>query len=148
MSVSALDRILVVDDDDDDALLTTRAVWRALALLNLPSLAVERASDGREALDFLFDNRGFLRSHKPKLVLLDLFMPRMDGHQFISECRAKDHGWSVPIVCLTTSDNAVDVEGAWKEGANGYIVKAAKQAEMVESLKALLGFWLAYNRLP
>lgn len=148
MSVTALDRILVVDDDDDDALLTTRAVWRALALLNLPALAVERASDGREALDKLFDSRGELRSPRPKLVLLDLFMPRMDGHQFLSECRGRERGSIVPIVCLTTSDNAVDVEGAWKEGANGYLVKAAKQTEMVESLRALLDFWLNHNRLP
>lgn len=138
--------VLLVEDNPDDAELTLRAFKRH----NLVNKVIH-AHDGVEALDFLFARHahaGRDRTHLPSLILLDINMPRMDGHEVLAALRADLLTAKVPVVMLTSSDDAPDIQRAYSNGANSYVRKPVEFAEFIEAAGQLGVYWLMLNRAP
>ena len=105
------------------------------------------AGDGVEALDFLFakgDHAGREVSIKPRLILLDLNMPRMDGLETLQRLRADERTKLLPIVMLTASDNSTDQAEAYRLGVNGYVDKLS-EVPFPEMVKRIADYWLGLN---
>jgi CheY-like chemotaxis protein len=110
--------ILVVDDDDADALMIEEALE-----LSDADVVVNRVGDGREALDYLRRTGDHTGATRPDLILLDLNMPRMGGHEALVEIKADDDLKSIPVVILTTSGAGSDVLSSYQSQANAYVTK-------------------------
>jgi CheY-like chemotaxis protein len=105
------------------------------------------AGDGIEALDFLLgrgDHASRDVSVKPRLILLDLNMPRMDGLQTLRRLRADERTKLLPIVMLTASDNSTDQAEAYRLGVNGYVDKLS-EVPFPEMVKRIADYWLGLN---
>jgi CheY-like chemotaxis protein len=105
------------------------------------------AGDGIEALDFLLgrgDHASRDVSVKPRLILLDLNMPRMDGLETLQRLRADERTKLLPIVMLTASDNSTDQAEAYRSGVNGYVDKLSN-VPFPEMVKRIADYWLGLN---
>jgi CheY-like chemotaxis protein len=137
--------ILLVEDDPLDLQMTLRALEAGT-----PS-RIEVARDGEEALDFLFCRGAY--SHRspdsgPKLVLLDLKLPKVDGLQVLRELKADPRRRSIPVVVLTSSGEQRDVVDSYNLGVNSYIQKPVDIGEFRQIVKTLGLYWLSINRPP
>lgn len=130
--------ILLVEDDDIDALL----VRRAFGELEIADQLV-REVDGIDALEYLRD----AANRKPRVILLDINMPRMNGFEFLKVVKADDQMKRIPIVMLTTSDVDQNVCDGFDLGVAGYIVKPVSFLKFVEAMKTLNAYW-TLSRLP
>lgn len=128
--------ILLVEDNDVDVLLFQRALRNAGT-----NSSVVRAKDGFEALDILNNSDAEKQVQDPFVILLDINMPRMNGHEFLKELRASAHLSSARVVVVTTSNNPKDIELAYGRYASGYVVKPGGTAEMTEVIKSLHKYW-------
>jgi two-component system, response regulator len=138
--------ILLVDDSRDDVDLTLHAL-RAENLAN----HVFIARDGEEALDFLFcsgphSGRSFDRP--PKLVLLDLKMPKVDGMQVLKQIKGDERTRSIPVVLMTSSREDRDMVSGYDLGVNSYLQKPVDFDEFRKMVKLLGLYWLVTNRPP
>ena len=138
--------ILLVEDDPQDIRLTLRELERE----NLRNRIVV-ARDGEEALDFLFcrgvhKERSFL--HLPKLVLLDLKLPKVDGLQVLQEIKSKPETKTIPVVVMTSSGEQRDLVESYRLGVNSYIQKPVDFDKFCETIKTLGFYWLVVNRVP
>jgi two-component system, response regulator len=140
---SANNSILLVEDNPDDAKLTLRA-FKQSNIAN-PIVVVK---DGVEALDFLFARGAYSdRSDKslPVLVVLDLKLPKLDGHGVLKAIRADERTKLIPVVIMTSSKEEQDIVASYSLGANSYIRKPVDFAEFVEAAKLLGIYWLMLN---
>lgn len=128
--------ILLVEDNDVDVLLFQRALRNAGT-----SSSVVRAKDGVEALEILNEQDEERQVQNPYVILLDINMPRMNGHEFLKELRASEHLSSSRVVVVTTSNDPGDIELAYGRYASGYVVKPGGTAEMTEIIKSLEKYW-------
>jgi two-component system response regulator len=138
--------ILLVDDSSEDVELTILALRRS-KLANV----IEVAEDGAEALDFLFcrgrhKDRSF--SHPPKLILLDLKLPKVDGLDVLRAVRADERTKTIPIVILTSSKEQRDVIDGYKLGVSAYIQKPVDFEQFAEIIRQIGSFWLVLNQAP
>ena len=132
--------ILLVEDNEDDVELTLHAL-RKERLAN----SIEVARDGEEALDFLFgDSRGAL----PRLVLLDLKLPKVDGMEVLRRLKADPRSHNVPVVILTSSREERDLVSGYKLGVNSYIQKPVDFDQFRETIKQVGLYWLVINQAP
>jgi two-component system, response regulator len=140
--------VLLVDDNPDDVALMQRVFARA-GVLATDEVVVAR--DGVQALDFLFatgDHVGRDVRALPRVVFLDLKMPRIDGLEVLRRIRADARTSLVPVVILTSSDEARDVQESYQLGANSYIRKPEDSAQFSEAMGALGRYWFRLNRVP
>ncbi|MCY1017824.1 response regulator [Pyxidicoccus sp. MSG2] len=138
--------ILLVEDNPDDADLTLRAFKRAGI-----TTPVDVARDGVEALDYLLAQGAFeSRAGKPLpvVVLLDLKLPRLDGHEVLRRIRADARTRLLPVVVLTSSVEEVDLVRGYGGGANSYVRKPVSYTEFVEAARQLGLYWLVLNHEP
>lgn len=145
MSTDQID-ILLVEDSVDDAELTIRALKKS----NLVNSLVHIQS-GEEALDFIFcqgtyKNRNF--QNVPKLILLDLKMPRIDGIEILRRIKWDDRTKVIPTVILTSSKEDKDIIESYKLGANSYFVKPVDFEGFVIAISSLSRYWLELNEAP
>ncbi len=136
-------RILLVEDNDDHVLL----MRRALGQLNEP-YAVDVARDGAEAVDMLLpqdvpEGRDVLPL--PDVVLLDLKLPKLHGFEVLRRLRAHKRTKLLPVVILTSSDEASDIARGYSEGANSYLCKPVDFNEFVELVRYVGTYWLSLN---
>ncbi|MBL8613560.1 MAG: response regulator [Myxococcales bacterium] len=131
--------MLLVEDNPLDQKLMLRALKRAGISARIVVLA-----DGLEAVDFLLDPDNGL----PAVVLLDINLPRLDGLEVVRRVRAEERTRLVPIVMLTTSDEASDLERSYAFGANSFVRKPVDSEEFDEVVRQLSAYWLELNRLP
>ncbi|WP_436535195.1 response regulator [Actinoplanes sp. HUAS TT8] len=110
--------VLVVDDDEADFLM----VEEALETASVPPI-VTRVADGRQALDFLHRRGFYADARRPDLVLLDLNMPRMNGHEVLAAMKNDDELCTIPVVVLTTSSAREDVDASYQQHASAYVTK-------------------------
>ncbi|HUP01642.1 MAG TPA: response regulator [Gemmatimonadota bacterium] len=128
--------ILLVEDSEDDVELTRRAFRRN----NLGNTLVV-ARDGAEALSHLFDEDADL----PELVLLDLQLPKIDGHEVLRRIRADARTRLLPVVVLTSSNEQRDLVESYTGGANSFIRKPVDFEQFVEAVRQLELYWLVLN---
>jgi len=138
--------ILLVEDNPHDAELTIRALKKR----NLANHLVHVA-DGQVALDFLFGTGAYEGRdicQQPKVVLLDLKLPKRDGIEVLRQLRADERTKLLPIVVLTSSKEDCDVLETYKLGANSYIVKPVDFEKFSEAVSNLGLYWLLLNESP
>lgn len=138
--------ILLVEDRVEDAELAMMALKDHHLANNL-----KWVKDGQEALDFLFARNEYtdrMDSIRPKLVLLDLKMPKVDGIQVLREIRNNPKTKTMPVVVLTTSKEEQDVVNAYNLGVNSYISKPVGFDNFLKSVKELGFYWLLLNEPP
>lgn len=138
--------ILLVEDNPDDQALTLRALKKNN--IRNPVVVVE---DGVEALDYLFATGSFAdrdANDPPMLVLLDLKLPKVDGHQVLSRLRQDSRTELVPVVILTSSREERDLIEGYRSGANSYIQKPVDFDDFIEAVRQLGLYWLLLNQAP
>jgi len=146
VTAAATPVILLVEDDPDHTELVRRAIEELGRDVRLVALA-----DGEIALDYLFRRGEWAnpeRSPKPDLVLLDLRLPRLDGFSVLREIKSASALRHVPVVILTSSSSDRDVEQAYAEHANSYLVKPHDYERLVTLLGRARDYWLVRNRGP
>jgi two-component system, response regulator len=131
-------QILLVEDSQDDAELTIRAI-----MTNKIANRVELVKDGVEAVEYL--QRG---GPLPRLVLLDLKLPRMNGLEVLKAIRGNERTRTLPVVVLTSSREEPDIAGAYSLGVNSYIVKPVEFEDFVKAVKDAGLYWLLLNEPP
>ncbi|MGI8608402.1 MAG: response regulator [Candidatus Dormibacteria bacterium] len=136
--------VLLVEDSDDDAEMT----MDTLEEYQLGDRAV-RVRDGQEALDFMFLQGAYRdrRSGLPKLILMDIKMPKVDGLEVLRALRADPRTAGVPIVLLTSSAEERDIYRAHDLNATSYIVKPVDYERFVEAIREIGTYWLVLNQL-
>ena len=146
MNESKLIEILLVEDNPRDAELMIRAFKKRNLANNL--IHVE---DGSEALDFLF-NRGKFEGRKagsaPKIVLLDLKLPKVNGLEVLREIKNNEDTRKIPVVVVTSSAEDPDIKLAYELGANSYVVKPVNFEAFTEVVSNLGLYWLMINQPP
>jgi len=138
--------ILLVEDNQDDEELALRALKK-----NHLSNSIEVARDGEEALRFLFGEDGIDTSvlHKqPRLILLDLKLPKVDGLEVLKQIKQHPSGREIPVVILTTSAQEPDMKRAYELGVNSYLIKPVDFEHFVEIVRKLGFYWLLLNQAP
>lgn len=135
-------KILLVEDNPDDVEL----IQRALKSHNVINEMVV-AHDGVEALDYFF-GPGAEERPLPHLVLLDLKLPRVDGHEVLRRLRSAERTRLLPVVILTTSDERGDVMQSYENGASSYVRKPVDFEEFLGAVKTLGIYWLMLNEPP
>jgi CheY-like chemotaxis protein len=138
--------ILLVEDTAADAELTMRAL-RKHSLVN----SLVWVKDGAEALDFLFATGAYADrdcAHQPKVVLLDLRLPRVSGIEVLRRVKADERTRSIPVVVLTSSKEDIDVEECYRLGVNSYITKPVAFDEFFRVVGELGLYWLLLNKKP
>lgn len=129
--------ILLVEDNPDDIALTLRA----LSKRNLAN-RVQVARDGVEAFEYLHN------SSRPKVILLDLKLPRMNGLEVLERLKADADTRSIPVVVLTSSREEPDIQKAYKLGVNSYIVKPVDFEQFMTAVSEAGLYWLVVNQPP
>ena len=138
--------ILLVEDSQDDLEMTLRALRKA----NLAN-HVEIARDGVEALDFIFcqgAHAGRNVEQRPKVVLLDLKLPRVDGMEVLRRMKGDPRTKMIPVVVLTSSKEQKDVVESYHLGVNSYIVKPVNFEGFAAAVQELGFYWMLLNQPP
>ncbi|MFC4454158.1 response regulator [Deinococcus sonorensis] len=143
MSERSAVEILLVEDNPADVFLTEAAFEAAGVAVQL-----HLARDGVEALDLLTPPGGDGPGLSPRLVLLDLNMPRKNGFEVLNALKANDQTRHLPVVILTTSAAQSDVERCYQLQANAYVTKPSGLDEFIEFIRVLERYWLQVVRLP
>lgn len=138
--------ILLVEDNVNDAELTIRALKK-----NQLANKMVHLKDGAEALDFLFA-KGNYSSRKientPKVILLDLRMPKVNGIQVLEKIKSDKRTRRIPVVVLTSSKEDPDIQKSYDLGVNAYVVKPVKFEDFVKAVADLGLFWMLLNHPP
>ncbi|WP_226479334.1 response regulator [Natrinema amylolyticum] len=135
--------ILLVEDNPGDVRLTQEAFKEAE-----PTISLHVTMDGNEALEFLFQRGKYEGVTYPDLVLLDLNLPKKDGHEVLKEIRDEEELTPVPILVLTSSETEEDVRESYELTANAYLTKSADPDEFASLMQSVADFWLRSAQLP
>ncbi len=138
--------ILLVEDNPTDVELTLRALKK-----NNLTNKVHVVTDGAEALDYLFATGTYKEREidkKPKVVLLDLKLPKVDGLEVLKKIKSDERTRDIPVVVLTSSKEEQDRIESYKLGVNSYIVKPVNFEQFTKSVLELGLYWLLLNELP
>lgn len=138
--------ILLVEDSPADAELTIRALKKHCLVNNLVWV-----KDGASALDFLFATGAYAgrdSARTPKVVLLDLHLPRLSGIEVLRQIKNDERTRLIPVVVLTSSKEDIDVEECYRLGVNSYIAKPVSFDEFIKVVGELGLYWLLLNKRP
>lgn len=137
--------ILLVEDNPNDAELAIRA-------LNKNHLAnrIQWVKDGEQALDYIFYRGEFAnrRRELPRVVLLDLRLPKLDGIEVLTAIRNNEVTKNIPVVVLTSSKEERDLVETYKLGVNSFVAKPVAFEEFVQTVAELGLYWVLVNRVP
>ena len=138
--------ILLVEDNPDDLEMTLHALREAKV-----ANRIQVARDGAEALDFIFCQGIFAArrmENGPKIILLDLKLPKVDGREVLARIKGDDRTKKIPVIVLTSSKEQNDVVDTYDLGVNSYIVKPVDFEQFVAAIKQLGMYWLLLNQPP
>lgn len=138
-----LAEILMIEDSLADVLITREAFEQA-RLAN----ALHVVEDGVQAMKFLRREENFASSPRPDLILLDLNLPRKNGHEVLAEIKADPELRSIPVIVLTTSQAEQDIIEAYDQHANCYIVKPVGFENFMKAVQSIQRFWFSLVTLP
>ena len=134
--------VLLIEDSEQDAELTLRVLQR-----HEFARSVVWVRDGVEALDYVFgppDQPALMAD--PRVVLLDIKMPRMDGHQVLRRFKGDPRSRHIPVVIMSSSRVDHDISASLDEGANSYVVKPVNFDEFSETVRQVSAYWLTVNQ--
>jgi CheY-like chemotaxis protein len=138
--------ILMADDDPDDRMLVREALNESRA-----SQRLDCVEDGEELLDYL-RRRGKYEhlpaDHQPRIILLDLNMPRKDGREALKEIKEDPQLRQIPVIVLTTSNAVEDIQRTYDLGASSFLIKPRNFETLVKTLETLVLYWFDTCRLP
>jgi two-component system, response regulator len=140
------EEILLVEDDPADAELTLMAISKEKLTTN-----VHVVRDGAEALDFVFCRGSYAQrkfDHPPKLILLDLKLPKVSGHQVLRAIKSDPRTSSIPVVVLTSSAQDRDLVECYRSGTNSYIQKPVDLQKFRDTVRNFGFYWLRVNQDP
>jgi two-component system, response regulator len=138
--------ILLVEDNPNDVELTMMALKENNLANN-----VHVAKDGEEALEFIFSTGRYknrVNNINPKVILLDLKLPKVDGIEVLRNLRSNERTKCIPVVILTSSREERDIVETYKLGVNSYIVKPVQFENFIKTVKELGLYWLVVNQPP
>jgi two-component system, response regulator len=138
--------ILLVEDNPNDVELTLHALKK-----NNLANRIDIVRDGAEALEYLFGSgtdAGGDINHKPKVILLDLKLPKVDGMEVLKRIKADERTRSIPVVVLTSSREERDIVESYRLGVNSYIAKPVDFEQFTEAVRQLGLYWLLLNQPP
>ena len=138
--------VILVEDNEDDAALVIRALKKNNLANNLVHL-----KDGVEALDFIFATgqyEGRQIKNSPKVILLDLKMPRVNGIEVLQKVKSDPRTEAIPIVVLTSSGEDPDIKKCYELGANSYIIKPVEFDNFSKAVSDLGLYWILLNKPP
>jgi CheY-like chemotaxis protein len=136
--------ILLVEDNEDDATLSIRALVKS-GFTN----RVCHVEDGVQALDYIYRREAYASrkyGEQPKLILLDLKMPKISGIQVLEILKTDSTTKSIPIVILTSSASDPDIKKCYALGANSYIIKPVASDNFFQAIKELELYWMVRNQ--
>ena len=146
MNEMSLIEVLLVEDDRDDLDMTLRALRKA----NLAN-HIQIARDGAEALEFIFCQGVYAErqiENGPKVVLLDLKLPKVDGMEVLKRIKSDPRTMNTPVVMLTSSNEQKDIIESYNLGVNSCIVKPVNFEGFAAAVQGLGMYWLLLNQLP
>jgi len=146
MNENNIVEILIVEDTPQDLELALRALKKA----NLAN-HIQVARDGAEALEFIFcegAHAGRKMENGPKVILLDLKLPKVDGLEVLQRIKGNPHTKTIPVVVLTSSKEQRDIVDSYRLGVNSYIVKPVNFERFVAAVQDLGMYWLLLNQPP
>ena len=138
--------ILLVEDNPADAEMTLRALRR-----NNLANKVHWVKDGEQALEFMFRTGAYAGRDPvtvPKLIMLDIKMPKVDGIEVLRRVKANEETRQVPVVVMTSSNEERDVVESYRLGVNSYIVKPVQFESFLETVANIGLYWVITNRVP
>lgn len=135
--------ILLVEDNDGDIILTTEA----FKVAEMPT-TLHVCKTAEEALDFVNREEGYEQAPRPDLILLDLNLPRMSGHEALQILKNDLDLREIPVLVMTSSDAESDISESYRHHANGYVVKPFGMDELTKIVKAIEAFWFNISKLP
>jgi CheY-like chemotaxis protein len=138
-----LTKFLLVEDDDDHAII----VMRSLRSENANNL-IDRATDGVEAIQYLRGEGRFQGMLLPDVILLDLKLPKKDGHEVLAEIKQDERLRVIPIIVLSTSDAETDRMHAYRLHANSYLVKPLNKDYFKKMIQDMSVYWGSWNQAP
>lgn len=144
--MSCKPEILLVEDNPQDAELTICALKKRTLANHFVHV-----QDGQEAIDFLFCEGAYSARNAlemPKVILLDLKLPKLSGIEVLRLLRADERTRTVPVVVLSSSREERDVIAAYQLGANSYIVKPVDFENFLEVVSNMITYWMLINELP
>lgn len=142
--MNSIVEILLIEDNDHDAEMTIRALKK-----NKITNSVIHLKDGVQALHFLFGTGEFADrnvNEKPKVILLDLKMPKIDGIEVLEQIKSNELTKRIPVVVLTSSKENPDIEKCYALGANSYIVKPVDFTGFMEAISHSGMYWVMLNQ--
>jgi two-component system response regulator len=137
--------VVLIEDNANDAELTLRALRGVVARER-----VAHVDDGAKAVEFLFGADGLAHAGavSPRVIILDLKIPRVDGLELLRRIKSDPRTQPVPVVVLTSSKEERDVRESYRLGANSYVVKPVGFQEYVAAVSDMGRYWLSINQLP
>ncbi|MGZ3752057.1 MAG: response regulator [Mucilaginibacter sp.] len=136
--------ILLVEDNPHDAEMTIRALKKS----NLANRLIH-VKDGAEALDFIFSRGAFAErsaDNKPKVILLDIKMPKVDGIEVLRQIKSNENTKTIPVVIMTSSKEEQDIITSYNLGVNSYVVKPVDFEGFAKAVSELGFYWLITNQ--
>lgn len=134
--------ILLVEDNEGDILLTLEAFEESKI-----KTEVSVVRNGQEALDFLYQNENYRQAGKPDLILLDINMPILNGHEVLEQIKSDPTLKKIPVIMLTTSAHEKDINLAYEYHANSYVKKPLNMTDFIEAVLKIEEFWLQLSTL-
>jgi two-component system response regulator len=142
MNVTEME-VLLVEDNPDDVTLTLRAL-KQHRLIN----KIHVVNDGAEALEYIFGRDGNACPCAPKVIFLDLHLPKVNGLEVLKRLKGDERTRTIPIVVLTSSHEDQDVSECYRLGVNSYIVKPVDFDNFTRSVSELGLYWVLLNQPP
>ena len=135
--------ILLVEDNEGDIMLTTDALQEG-KIFN--KISVVR--DGKQAIDFLNQQNDFADAGIPNLILLDVNLPKKNGHEVLHYIKSSQEFRQIPVIMLTTSSSEKDIMKAYKNYVNCFITKPVDVNEFMQAVATIENFWISIVHLP
>ncbi|EON76858.1 Two-component system response regulator [Lunatimonas lonarensis] len=135
--------ILLVEDNEGDIILTLEAFEESKILTD-----VSVVKNGKEALDFLYKRGDYTEVERPDLILLDINLPILNGHEVLQEIKQDDVLRAIPVIMLTTSSNPKDIKTAYSNYTNSYVTKPISMEDFMKAILQIEEFWLQLCKLP
>ncbi|TVR78325.1 MAG: response regulator [Chitinophagaceae bacterium] len=135
--------ILLVEDNEGDIILTIEALEER-KIIN----RVDVVKNGKEALDYLFQKGKYVNQQAPDLILLDVNLPKKNGHEVLEVIKSNKKTKKIPVIMLTTSSSKTDIDLSYEHHANCYITKPVEMSEFLSAIYTIEDFWFQLVKLP